>query len=139
MTKEIFITGQQMIDMGWTLAAQDSATDEFILEINTNPESGTIKARFANCDGCDYLSEYRFDYLDTLKDLYAYHYLPCGIRTGPVFYNNQVEETSEEIHVGSIPEIIGDTSWEELMMYSSLDELNKELTGLSFTDEPEYQ
>lgn len=78
MEKKLFLTGQQMIDMGWEIDDEGASTN-FTLTINNNPEAKWIKIAYTDVDGGDYLKDWYFDYESTLDDLDMYNHLPCGI------------------------------------------------------------
>ncbi|MER2626144.1 MAG: hypothetical protein ABTS22_19690 [Accumulibacter sp.] len=58
-----------------------------------------------------------------------------------LWYNNHEEKTSERIQHGEVGQIMG-LSTEEMNEYGSLEEVNNDCHGYSFTpgcDEPEYE
>ena len=124
--------------MGWNLIDEDKPSDNFILEINTAPEKRTIRIA-PDVDGADWLNDYSFDYAETLQDLHDYDHLPNVVFQGDsVFYNDDSTKESKQIHVSEIAEILGGTTENELRVYSSLKELNNEVSGFSFSYHPEY-
>ena len=135
--KTISLSGKEMIDMGWNIGDLEP-TDNFTLTIDTAPESREIKIHLTDVDGGDYL-DWEFDYEETLRDLDDHNHLPCGIFQGDsVFYNDHEKETSQSIQHGEISEILGDTTSLELKAYSSIDALNREISGFSFSFSPKY-
>lgn len=132
MKKLIKITGQQMVDMGWYIG-KESTDEKFTLTIDT--EKRNIKI---NLDGADLL-DWGFEYEAALADLDYMDLLPCGIfETSTCFYNNHIFETSSMIEICEISEICGDMLQIELTLYSTLAELNNEIIGFSFSENPEY-
>ena len=62
-----------------------------------------------------------------------------GTETNHIWYNDDQEKTSQLVPASSVDEICGDMEspwdWDEL---ESLEQLNAELYGFSFTTDPEY-
>jgi hypothetical protein len=138
LEKLIKITGQEMIEMGWNLIDNDQPEDRFILEINITPEIRRIRIA-PDIDGADWLNDYSFDYEETLQDLHDYDHLPNGIfQCDALFYNDENNYTSQQIPVSDISEILGGTTMLELRVYDSIEDLNAEIIGFSFSYHPEY-
>jgi hypothetical protein len=137
MQTELFLTGQQMIDMGWYIG-EESPLENFTLTIDSTPERRNIKIHFTDVDGGDYLNDWCFDYESTLDDLDMYNHLPCGIQGNGVWYNDHETKRSTCIQINEISEIVGDMLTVELKLYSSCSELNREVDTFSFTHDPEY-
>lgn len=143
MTTQIKVTAANFDAMGWNIEDSDR---ELIscLEICNDPERRSIKAIGAAANNEVFDLGYSFDYDETLQDLYDNDLLPCGVGGGvsSVIYNDHTSETSSHVFPREMTEIIGDTSWPELMLYRSFQELNHDLSDCSFFhpyDEPVYE
>lgn len=143
MEKIIFLTPNEAKKLDWDLT-QEECNSNLELHINTAPEKRTIKlyGRASNGERFDTMAIFP-DYRETIEQLYDEDILPCGIIGGnSVICNDHNNQVSSHVFHGEIAEIIGDTFWAELMLYSSFDELNGDLSGVSFAhqyDTPEYE
>lgn len=144
MEKVIFLTPEQAKNLDWNLSNED-CNSNLEIHINTAPERRTIK--LYGRDGIrgelfDTMATFE-DYRETIEQLNDENLLPCGIVGGnSVICNDHNKQVSSHVFPGEISEIIGDTFWAELMLYSSFDELNGDLSGVSFAhqdDTPEYE
>lgn len=59
-----------------------------------------------------------------------------GIVTNQTWFNDWDAQESRLVHAGHVPEIVGDGDDIE---YESLEDLNADLLGISFTVEPQYK
>lgn len=143
MEKVIFLTPEQAKNLDWNLSNED-CNSNLGIHINTAPERRTIKlyGRASNGERFDTMATFE-DYRGTIEQLYDEDLLPCGIIGGnSVICNDHNNQVSSHVFHGEISEIIGDTFWAELMLYSSFDELNADLSGVSFSHQdnaPEYE
>jgi len=62
-----------------------------------------------------------------------------GVITGKVWANDDEQKESSLVFAGDIAEIIGDMSSEELSEYGTLEALNADLYGFSFTETRKYE
>ncbi len=142
MTTQITVTAKNFDRMGWNIEDSDRELISY-LEICNDPERRKIKAIGTASNGEPFDMGYAFDYDETLQDLYDHDLLPCGVLGGnSVIYNDDENQTSAHIFPREMTEIIGDTSWPELMLYRSFQELNHDISGFSFShsyDEPVYK
>ena len=59
-----------------------------------------------------------------------------GTVTNQTWFNDDETQESKLVHAGHVSEIIGDGDETE---YDSLDDLNAELYGMSFTETPQFK
>jgi hypothetical protein len=79
-------------------------------------------------------------YFNTLAILNDNNVLPCGVLGyNSLFYNDEEAQKSSCVKSEEICEIIGDTDRLEIMVYSSLAEMNNDLFDCSFTTKPKYE
>lgn len=140
MTTQIKVTAENFDRMGWNIEDSDRELISY-LEICNDPGRFKIKAIGTAANGEPFDMGYTFDYVETLQNLYDYELLPCGVGgvVSSVIYNDDESQTSAQVSVNDITEIIGDTLWVELMLYRSLNELNLDLSNCSFSDVPVYE
>lgn len=142
MTTQIKVTAENFDRMGWNIEDSDRELISY-LEICNDPERRKIKAIGTAPNGSPFDMGYWFDYYEALQDLYDYDLLPCGVGgVSSAIYNDDESQTSAQVFPRDITEIIGDTSWPELMLYRTFNELNLDLSNCSFShpyDEPVYE
>ncbi len=144
MTNYFAITADQMINMGWNVPEEDRTLQEYQLKICNDPGNKKIEllARASNGEWFA-MSDYSFDYMDTIVDLCDAELLPNFLSGyGQVLYNDDDAQRSCIVQRSDVHEIIGDLTREELQLYASFEELNRDLSNCSFGhvyDEPEYE
>lgn len=138
MKTRIKITAAQMQSMGWITDTQEEANEALELVIDNETKKIELQS-----NGEVTLSDYTFDYIETLNDLADNDLLPGPPAFGnSAVYNDRVEEISNIIQVHEVSAIC-DMAQVELGLYRTIAELNSELGGL-FTfgaegDEPEFE
>lgn len=131
----IKITGAQMEEMGWNIG-DCSTEDSFDLWIDI--ETQCIKISH-DVDGADFLSDFSFNYEESLIDLSNNDFLPRGIMIGNSLYVNDFStQTTDNVQHAEIAEIC-DMSAYEIAALESLDQLNQIISGFSVTVDPEFE
>ena len=143
MKKTITVSADQFQQMGWPIPELFNNIEKFKLTICNDPEARGITFAYVNEGNCTVqLPEYEIDYFQAMVDLDDMDLLPNFLRgQGLVVYNDQERQKSSKVFAGEVANIIG-VSQIDLMIYSSFEELNADLSGCSFAhiyDEPEFE
>lgn len=124
-----------MQEMGWNIG-DCNVEDKFELWIDI--ESQSIKISH-DVDGADFISDFSFDYEETLVDLSNNDFLPRAIMTGNSLYVNDFStQTTDNVQHSEIAEICGMSAY-EIAAIKSFDQLNQIISGFSVTVDPEFE